>query len=123
MAVVSPMPAKNETQASKDTSETNQNSSERRPSQSEAAPENHGATSLSKKDDSLAVTVSEDPLKGLVPLGPLGLFKQSSSGNTVAGGKPTHQLPFSSKIDQFCGGTTIAANTALFQQGMTHGVF
>lgn len=74
-----------------------------------------------KKDDSL---VNEDPLKGLVPLGPLGLF---SNARQPANGKPTHQLPFSSKIDQFSsaamsnvgggGGTTIAANaTTLFQQ-------
>ena len=75
---------------------------------------------------------SEDPLKGLVPLGPLGLFsaaRQPNSGSSpgpgsALSGKPTHQLPFSSKIDQFCGGvatgggggTTIAANaTTLFQ--------
>ena len=46
-----------------------------------------------------------------------------------SGTKPTHQLPFSSKIDQFCGGaaisggggTTIAANaTTLFQPQGTY---
>lgn len=104
------------------------------PSPSLLSNEN-AANRSKKKDDSL---VNEDPLKGLVPLGPLGLFSatrqpshlpsdsrgrggsagtpQHSGGHT----KPTHQLPFSSKIDQFCGngggGTTIAANaTTLFQ--------
>ena len=114
------------------------------PSPSLLSNEN-AANRSKKKDDSL---VNEDPLKGLVPLGPLGLFSatrqpshlpsdsrgrggsagtpQHSGGHT----KPTHQLPFSSKIDQFCGngggGTTIAANaTTLFQphQGTLYTIF
>ena len=107
------------------------------PSPSLLSNENAANNRSKKKDDSL---VNEDPLKGLVPLGPLGLFSatrqpshlpsdsRGRGGSTgtppqhSGGGhtKPTHQLPFSSKIDQFCGngggGTTIAANaTTLFQ--------
>ena len=106
------------------------------PSPSLLSNEN-AANRSKKKDDSL---LNEDPLKGLVPLGPLGLFSATrqpshlpsdSRGRGGSAGtpqqhsggghtKPTHQLPFSSKIDQFCGngggGTTIAANaTTLFQ--------
>jgi hypothetical protein len=113
------------------------------PSPSLLSNEN-AANRSKKKDDSL---VNEDPLKGLVPLGPLGLFSATrqpshlpsdsrgrggSAGTPQHGGhtKPTHQLPFSSKIDQFCGngggGTTIAANaTTLFQphQGTLYTIF
>ena len=114
------------------------------PSPSSLSNEN-AANRSKKKDDSL---LNEDPLKGLVPLGPLGLFsatrQPNSDSNRGRGGsagaphgtglgghsKPTHQLPFSSKIDQFCGngggGTTIAANaTTLFQphQGTLYTIF
>lgn len=114
MAVVSPMPAKNEAAASS-ASAAASTSEEVNNAERSTKPE-----SSHKKDDSL---VNEDPLKGLVPLGPLGLFSNASRQPTC--GKPTHQLPFSSKIDQFSsalsngsgGGTTIAANaTTLFQQ-------
>ena len=120
-----------------------ENTKEPSPSPSLLSNEN-AANRSKKKDDSL---VNEDPLKGLVPLGPLGLFSATrqpshlpsdsrgrggSAGTPQHGGhtKPTHQLPFSSKIDQFCGngggGTTIAANaTTLFQphQGTLYTIF
>lgn len=68
-----------------------------------------------KEESSTEATTTkkdEDPLKGLVPLGPLGLFSGKNGAN-----KPTHQLPFSSKIDQFSTGTTIANPNSLFQGG------
>ena len=62
-----------------------------------------------------AAAGSEDPLKGLVPLGPLGLFS-STRQVTTNGLKPTHQLPFSGRtMEQLCSGTTLATNSVLTQ--------
>ena len=69
------------------------------------------------------VKKEEDPLKGLVPLGPLGLFSASrqaaAPGGGMVGSKPTHQLPFSGRMEQLCSGTTLATNSVLTQGNLT----
>ena len=70
-----------------------------------------------------AAAGSEDPLKGLVPLGPLGLFS-STRQVTTNGLKPTHQLPFSGRtMEQLCSGTTLATNSVLTQGSIVVEVF
>ena len=67
---------------------------------------------------------SEDPLKGLVPLGPLGLFSSTRQVTTTNGLKPTHQLPFSGRtMEQLCSGTTLATNSILTQGSIVVEVF
>ena len=74
------------------------------------------AKSHKKEDSMVSGNSSEDPLKGLVPLGPLGLF--SSTRHAATNGlKPTHQLPFSGRMEQLCSGTTLA-NHSVLTQGM-----
>ena len=71
-----------------------------------------------------AAAGSEDPLKGLVPLGPLGLFSSTRQVTTTNGLKPTHQLPFSGRtMEQLCSGTTLATNSVLTQGSTVVEVF
>ena len=71
-----------------------------------------------------AAAGSEDPLKGLVPLGPLGLFSSTRQVTTSNGLKPTHQLPFSGRtMEQLCSGTTLATNSVLTQGSIVVEVF
>ena len=98
VAVVSPMPTTPAKSASPATCETSKGSTPA------------GVAEVKKE---------EDPLKGLVPLGPLGLFSASrqaaAPGGGMVGSKPTHQLPFSGRMEQLCSGTTLATNSVLTQ--------
>ena len=115
VAVVNPMPCKSDNPGDKKTATENAKEID-----SGAAGGNSHV-----KDDSLI----EDPCKGLVPLGPLGLFSSSSAtgngnnNNNNGNSKPTHQLPFSrigTGSDQMSSGTTIAGTTLISQGTKTH---
>jgi hypothetical protein len=122
VAVVSPMPAKYEhaTQASSACHEAEATLEASSGCSSLLMKDASANSNHHVRDDSLLSNMSsEDPLKSLVLLGPLGLFstsRPSSVGSCAS--RPTHHLPFSSRIgtgvDQMSSGTTIAGTT-MFQ--------